>query len=106
MKQSEPPEPFTKTELLKLIKATTLAQVAKIALKSGNTPDDLLDAALESQYTRQGVYAAVRAAGHRMRKERSDKGQTLKLKINKLIEEAKALESRLTQQSSSGSTGQ
>jgi hypothetical protein len=95
MKQSEPPEPFTKTELSKLIKATTLTQVAKIALKVGNTPEDLLDAALESQYTRQGVYAAVRAAGHRMRKERSDKGQTLKLKINKLIEQANALQAKL-----------
>jgi hypothetical protein len=95
MKQSEPPEPFTKTELSKLIKATTLTQVAKIALKAGNTPEDLLAAALESQYTRQGVYAAVRAAGHRMRKERSDKGQTLKLKISKLIEQANALQAKL-----------
>lgn len=98
MKQSESPEPFTKTELLKLIKATTLTQVSKIALKSGNTPEDLLVAALESQYTRQGVYAAVRAAGHRMRKERSDKGQTLKLKIGKLIDQARALEARLLDQ--------
>jgi hypothetical protein len=95
MKQSEPPEPFTKTELSKLIKATTLTQVAKIALKAGNTPEDLLVSALESQYTRQGVYAAVRAAGHRMRKERSDKGQTLKLKISKLIEQANALQAKL-----------
>ena len=98
MKQSEPPEPFTKTELSKLIKATTLTQVAKIALKAGNTPEDLLAAALESQYTRQGVYAAVRAAGHRMRKERSDKGQTLKLKISKLIEQANALQAKLQEE--------
>jgi hypothetical protein len=97
MKQSELPEPFTKTELLKLIKATTLTQVSKIALKSGNTTKDILEAALESQYTRQGVYSAVRGAGHRMRKERSDKGQTLRVKLNKLIEQSKALEKEMTE---------
>jgi len=106
MKQSELLEPFTKTELLKLIKAITLTQVAKIALKSGNTTDNILEAALESQYTRQGVYSAVRGAGHRMRKERSDKGMTLKIKISKLIEEAKSLEAKLAQQSSSGGSSE
>lgn len=105
MKQSVPPEPFTPTELLKLIKAATLTQVAKIAMKAGNAPDDIVDAALKSHYTYQGVYSALRGAGYRMRKERSDKGQTLKVKINRLIDEAKALEARLAQQSSS-STGQ
>lgn len=99
------PSPFSRTEILKILAATTLTNVAKIALKAGNTADDIAEAALEANYTRQGTFAALRSAGFRTRKERSDKGQTLKVKINKLIEEAKILESRLTEQSS-GSTGQ
>ena len=87
--------PFTRTELLKLIAVTTLTQVAKLAFKAGNTTDDVVGAALESDYTRQGAYAAIRAAGKRTRKERSDKGQTLRLKINKLVDEAKALQDKL-----------
>lgn len=92
------PEPFTKLELIKLIAATTMTTVVKIAMKAGNTIADITEAGLESGYTRQGVYAAIRAAGVRTRSERSDKGQTLKVKIGKLIEEAKALEARLTKQ--------
>jgi len=99
------PSPFSRTEILKILAATTLTNVAKIALRAGNTADDIAEAALEANYTRQGAYAALRSAGFRTRKERSDKGQTLKVKINKLIEEAKILESRLTEQSSGG-TGQ
>jgi hypothetical protein len=99
------PEPFAKTELIKLIAATTMTNVVKIAMKGGNTIADITEAGLESGYTRQGVYSAIRAAGFRTRSERSDKGQTLKVKIGKLIEEAKALEARLTQQSSGSSTG-
>jgi hypothetical protein len=98
-------EPFTKTELLKLIAVTTMTQVSKLALKAGNTVEDLAAAGAEAGYTRQGVFSAVRAAGHRFRKERSDKGQTLKLKLNKLIEQANALQAKLAQESSSG-TGQ
>ena len=66
--------PFTRTELLKLIAITTLTQVAKLAFKAGNTADDIVGAALEADYTRQGAYNAIRSAGHRTRKERSDKG--------------------------------
>ena len=99
------PEPFTKTELLKLLSVTTMTAAAKLALKAGNVPEDLAVAGMEAGYTRQGVFSALRATGHRVRKERSDKGQTLKLKLNKLIEQANALQAKLTQESSS-STGQ
>jgi hypothetical protein len=99
------PEPFTKTELLKLLAVTTMTAAAKLALKAGNVPEDLATAGTEAGYTRQGVFSALRATGHRVRKERSDKGQTLKLKLNKLIEQANALQAKLTQESSS-STGQ
>ena len=104
MKQSESPEPFTKTELLKLLSVSTMTSTAKLALKAGNTVEDLAAAGAESGYTRQGVFSAVRATGHRIRKERSDKGQTLKLKLNRLIEQANALQAKLTQgrQSDSG----
>ena len=99
------PEPFSKTELLKLIAATTLTNVVKIAMKAGNSIEEITAAGLESGYTRQGVYSAIRSAGFRTRSERSDKGQTLKVKIGKLIDQARALEARLTQQSSGSSTG-
>ena len=99
------PEPFSKTELIKLIAASTMTTVVKIAMKAGNSIEEITAAGLESGYTRQGVYSAIRSAGFRTRSERSDKGQTLKVKIGKLIEEAKALEARLTQQSSGSSTG-
>lgn len=92
------PEPFTKLELIKLIAATTMTTVVKIAMKAGNSIEEITEAGLEADYTRQGVYSAIRAAGFRTRSERSDKGQTLKVKIGKLIEEARALEARLTKQ--------
>ena len=92
------PTPFNKTELIKLIAASTMTTVVKIAMKGGNTIADITEAGLESGYTRQGVYSAIRAAGFRTRSERSDKGQTLKVKIGKLIEEARALEARLLDQ--------
>jgi len=99
------PEPFAKTELIKLIAATTMTNVVKIAMKAGNSIEEITAAGLESGYTRQGVYSAIRSAGFRTRSERSDKGQTLKVKIGKLIDQARALEARLTQQSSGSSTG-
>jgi len=99
------PEPFSKTELLKLIAASTMTNVVKIAMKAGNSIEEITEAGLEVDYTRQGIYSAIRSAGFRTRSERSDKGQTLKVKIGKLIEEARALEARLTQQSSGSSTG-
>ena len=99
------PEPFTKTELIKLIAASTMPNVVKIAMKGGNSIEEITEAGLEADYTRQGIYSAIRSAGFRTRSERSDKGQTLKVKIAKLMEEAKALEAMLTQQSSGSSTG-
>ncbi len=93
--------PFSRTELLKLIAVAPLTQVAKLAFKAGNTQEDLRVAALEADYTRQGVNLAIRAAGRRTRSERSDKGQTLRLKINKLVEEAKALQEKLAQEGGS-----
>ena len=92
------PTPFTKTELIKLIAASTMTTVVKIAMKGGNTIADITEAGLEADYTRQGVYAAIRSAGFRTRAERSDKGQTLKVKIGKLIDQARALEARLLDQ--------
>jgi hypothetical protein len=90
--------PFARTELLKLIAVTTLTQVSRLAFKAGNTADDIVGAALEADYTRQGAYNAIRSAGHRTRKERSDKGQTLRLKINKLVEEANALQAKVKEE--------
>jgi hypothetical protein len=90
--------PFARTELLKLIAVTTLTQVSKLAFKAGNTADDIVGAALEADYTRQGAYNAIRSAGHRTRKERSDKGQTLRLKINKLVEESIALQAKVKEE--------
>jgi hypothetical protein len=95
MNSSTSPSPFSKTELQKLLAVTTMTHVAKLALKAGNTVDDLIEAGVESQYTRQGVYSAIRKTGKRVRAVRSDKGLTLKRKINRLIEEARALEARL-----------
>jgi hypothetical protein len=92
------PEPFSKTELLKLIAASTMTTVVKIAMKAGNTIPEITEAGLEAEYTRQGVYSAIRSAGFRTRTERSDKGQTLKVKIGKLIDQARALEARLLDQ--------
>ena len=92
------PKPFTKTELLKLLSVTTMTAAAKLALKAGNVPEDLAVAGVEVGYTRQGVFSALRATGHRVRKERSDKGQTLKLKLNKLIEQANALQAKLQEE--------
>ncbi|NCY20894.1 hypothetical protein EBX31_02925 [bacterium] len=82
-----------------------MTNVVKIAMKAGNSIEEITEAGLEVDYTRQGIYSAIRSAGFRTRSERSDKGQTLKVKIGKLIEEARALEARLTQQSSGSSTG-
>ena len=78
-----------------------MAQVAKLALKAGNTVEDLLAAGDQASYTRQGVYLAIRNAGHRTRKVRSDKGLTLKRKIDRLMEQAKVLEAKLSQDSKS-----
>ena len=92
-----PHSPFTATELQKLLEVTTMSQVAKLALKAGNTVEDLLAAGDQASYTRQGVYLAIRNAGHRTRKVRSDKGLTLKRKIGRLLEQAKVLEAKLAE---------
>ena len=78
-----------------------MTQVAKLALRAGNTVEDLLSAGSQAQYTRQGVYQAVRNAGYRTRKVRSDKGLTLRRKIGRLLEQAKVLEAKLSQDSKS-----
>ena len=96
MKSNIPIVPLERTDLLKLIPLMTLTKLAKIALKSGTPVPEFIEAALEGGYTSAGGYNALREAGHRTRAVRSDKGQTLKVKINKLIEEARALEARLT----------
>jgi len=74
-----------------------MTQVAKLALRAGNTVEDLLSAGSQAQYTRQGVYQAVRNAGYRTRKVRSDKGLTLRRKIGRLLEQAKVLEAKLAE---------
>ena len=93
MKSNIPIVPLERTDLLKLIPLMTLTKLAKIALKSGTPVPEFIEAALE------GGYNALREAGHRTRAVRSDKGQTLKIKLNRLIEQANALQASLAQQS-------
>jgi xanthine dehydrogenase iron-sulfur cluster and FAD-binding subunit A len=105
MKSIIPIVPLERTDLLKLIPLMTLTKLAKLAMTSGTPVPEFIEAALEAGYTRAGGYNALREAGHRIRKVRSDKGQTLKIKLNRLIEQAKSLQEKLTQESDS-STGQ
>ena len=76
----------------------TLTKLAKLALASGTPVTEFIEAALEAGYTRAGGYNALREAGYRIRSVRSDKGQTLKIKLNRLIEQAKALQEKLGQE--------
>jgi len=94
---TSPSNPFTATELQKLLGVATMSQVAKLALKAGNKTEDLLAAGNQAGFTRQGVNLALRNAGHRTRKVRSDKGLTLKRKIGRLLEQAKVLEAKLAE---------
>lgn len=105
MKSSIPIVPLERTDLLKLIPLMTLTKIAKIALKSGTTPDEFIEASTEAGYSKAGGYHALREAGHRTRAVRSDKGQTLRIKLNRLIDQAKTLQASLAQESDSG-TGQ
>lgn len=97
--------PLERTDLLKLIPLATLTKIAKFAVKSGTPASVFVEASVEAGYTSQGAYSALRSAGYRTRKERSDKGNTLRTKINRLIEQAQELQTRLTQSNDSG-TGQ
>jgi hypothetical protein len=92
--------PLERTDLLKLIPLTTLTKVAKFAVKSGTPASVFVEASVEAGYTSQGAYSALRGAGYRTRKERSDKGRTLKSKLNRLIEQAQELKNRLAQSES------
>ena len=105
MKSTYPIVPLERTDLLKLIPLMTLTKLAKIAIKSGTPAVAFVEVAVEAGYTSAGGYNALREAGFRTRRERSDKGQTLKIKLNRLIEQANALQAKLAQQSDSG-TGQ
>jgi xanthine dehydrogenase iron-sulfur cluster and FAD-binding subunit A len=98
MKSSIPIVPLERTDLLKLIPLMTLTKLAKLALASGTPVTEFIEAALEAGYTRAGGYNALREAGYRIRSVRSDKGQTLKIKLNRLIEQAKALQEKLGQE--------
>lgn len=95
--------PLEPTDLLKLIPLMTLTKVAKIAVKSGTPQSVFVDTAIESGYTRQGAFAALRCAGVRTRRVRSDKGKTLRRKIDGLIEQAQSLREKLAQSNGSGS---
>jgi xanthine dehydrogenase iron-sulfur cluster and FAD-binding subunit A len=95
MKSSIPIVPLERTDLLKLIPLMTLTKLAKLALASGTPVTEFIEAALEAGYTRAGGHNALREAGYRIRSVRSDKGQTLKIKLNRLIEQAKALQEKL-----------
>ncbi len=97
--------PLERTDLLKLIPLATLTKIAKLAVRSGTPASVFVEASVEAGYTSQGAYSALRSAGYRTRKERSDKGNTLRTKINRLIEQAHELQTRLTQSNDSG-TGQ
>jgi len=89
------------TDICKLLPLMTLTKACRLALKSGTTPEVILNAAMQSGYTRAGGYHALRNAGLRTRKVRSDKGLTLKRKIDRLMEQAKVLEAKLSQDSKS-----
>jgi hypothetical protein len=96
--------PLDRTDLHKLIPLMTLTKLAKIALKSGTPVAEFVAATVEAGYTSAGGYSALRGAGHRTRRLRSDKGQTLRLKLNQLIEKSKALQQMLAQEDSSPSS--
>ena len=104
MKSNYPIVPLERTDLLKLIPLMTLTKLAKIALKSGTTPTTFVEAAVEAGYTGAGGHHALRSAGHRTRKLRKDRGVSLRMKLNKLIGEAKELQDKLAQQGSSPSS--
>jgi hypothetical protein len=104
MTSKYPVVPLEQTDLLKLIPLMTLTKVAKIAVKSGTNTTVFVDTAVESGYTRQGAFAALRGAGVRERSVRSDKGKTLRKKIDGLIEQANALREKLAQSDSSGTS--
>ena len=89
--------PLEQTDICKLLPLMTLTKAARIALKSGTTPEVILSAAMQSGYTRAGGYHALREAGHRTRKVRSDKGRTIRNRIQTLIDQARELESKLAQ---------
>ena len=101
MKSNIPIVPLDRTDLHKLIPLMTLTKLAKIALKSGTPVAEFVAATLEAGYTSAGGYSALRGAGHRTRRLRSDKGQTLRIKLNQLIEQSKALQAKLAQEDSS-----
>ena len=105
MKLTASPQPLERTELLKLMVLTPLTKATKMALKSGTTPETILLCAVECGYTRAGAYSALREAGHRTRKVRSDKGLTIRNRIQKLINQARDLEAKLAQQDDGGSDG-
>ena len=105
MTSKYPIVPLEQTDIIKLVPLTTLTKVAKLAVKSGTLPAVFIEAAVESGYTRQGAFAALRCAGVRARRVRSDKGKTLRRKIDGLIEQAQALREKLAQ-SDGGSPSQ
>lgn len=95
MKLNLPLVPLERTDLLKLMPLTTLTKVSRLALKSGTPPETILDVAIECGYTRAGGHHALREAGHRTRKVRSDKGRSIRHQIETLMNKAKELESKL-----------
>lgn len=101
MKSTYPIVPLERTDLLKLIPLMTLTKLAKIAVRSGTPANTFVEAAMEASYTSAGAFNALREAGHRTRAVRSDKGKTLKIKLNRLIEQANALQAKLAQEDSS-----
>jgi hypothetical protein len=98
MKPNIPIVPLDRTDLHKLIPLMTLTKLAKIALKSGTPASEFVESIMEAGYTSAGGYSALRGAGHRTRPIRSDKGQTLRAKLNRLIEQSKALQSKLEEE--------
>ncbi len=98
MKSNIPIVPLDRTDLHKLIPLMTLTKLAKIALKSGTPVAEFVEATVEAGYTSAGGYSALRAAGHRTRRTRCDKGQTLRAKLNRLIEQSKALQVKLEEE--------
>ena len=89
--------PLEQTDICKLLPLMTLTKACRLALKSGTPPEAILGAAVQCGYTRTGGYHALREAGHRTRKVRSDKGRTIRNRIQRLIDQARELESKLGQ---------
>lgn len=61
-------KPYQVHELVRLALYLKFSQVAHVGLRSGTTMEDVRQAGLEAGLTRQGVLAAMKRAGFKVRK--------------------------------------